>query len=81
MVNTIKCNNTINLYPTLDPNITEVFDGDATLCTLNNSNLAKNAIAFAANQGQMSFANTHTITDTRATLVFVMKGILMQNVK
>jgi hypothetical protein len=42
---------------------------------------AKYAIAFAANQEVMSFADTHTITDTRATSVFVMKGIPMQNVK
>jgi hypothetical protein len=29
----------------------------------------------------MSFADTHAITDTGATLVFVMKGIPLQNVK
>ncbi len=59
----------------------DVFDDNATLCMSNNSRLAKNAIVFAANQGKMSFADTHAIADTGATLVFVMKGIPMQNVK
>jgi hypothetical protein len=78
MEDTIKCNNTINLYPTLDPNITDVFDDNVTLRTSNTSMSAKNAIAFTANQETMSFANTHAIADTGATSVFVMKGIPMK---
>jgi hypothetical protein len=81
MVDTIKYNDTINLYSTLDPNITDVFDDNATYCTSNNSMLEKKSTAFAANQGKMSFADIHTIADTGATLVFAMKGIPMQNVK
>jgi hypothetical protein len=41
MIDTIKCKDTVNLYPTLDPNITDVFDDGVTLSTSNNSMLAK----------------------------------------
>jgi hypothetical protein len=80
MVDSIKCNNTINLDPTSDPNNKDVFSDNATFCMSNTTKSAKNAIAIAANQEMKSFPANHAITGTRAILVFVMNRIPMQNV-
>ena len=79
MVNTIKCDNTINLYPTLDPITNNVYADDKTVKTSNTTHSAK-AIASVANHAQiLLFVDTHAIADTRDTSFFVMEGMLMSN--